>query len=380
MIAHTNPPAAEQLGACGNDGHIVPADRPPVLTPDAEIFLYITGMDSRLEEALDLTHALHKLGQERHKNYTVISMDLPTSGYADNLDQTLIQPLPYDGYAGGGLTGLEFTPNKYNAPIVDFIEDFIVSFVNTLDRQYPSLHLTQHQIVPIGGSLGGNMAFRLGRPRSDAPWITTVVPWSPAAIWPSLDDNPVSHAGLATAWYFAGGSPDFLAETPGARRSFFYGGFDYQSKVAMVVPVGGGGIAGLSGGGKSQSEYWYRDTWECKPSHLRFARVDRYETYDHNFRLWHWRLGLEQLQFSQQEPKQPGSAEPLYLLNTKRMLLLCGMDDVGNDLCKHTREVALKMRFTPGRALFLQTTGHSIHNERPNYLARQILDFVDGVQ
>jgi hypothetical protein len=89
-------------------------------------------------------------------------------------------------------------------------------------------------------------------------------------------------------------------------------------------------------------------------------------------------LGLEQLQFSQQEPKQPGSSEPLYLLNTKRMLLLCGMDDVGADLCKHAREVAPKMLFTPGRALFLQTTGHSIHNERPNYLAGQIVDFVDG--
>src|SRR5260370_1088009 len=379
MIAKTNPSPGGQLGNCGFAGPTIPADRAPVLAPDAEIFLYIDGMDSRLEEALDLTHALHRLGRERHKNYTVISMDLPTSAYADNLAPTLIQPLAFDGHAGGGVTGLEFTPIKYNAPIVDFIEDFIVSFVNTLNTRYPSLNLTQHRIVLIGGSLGGNMAFRLGRPRADAPWSSAVVPWSPAAIWPSLDDDPVKHAGLAAPWYFAGGDTNYLPETPGARRSFFYGGFDWQSKVA-AVQVGGSGIGGVPvGGGRPQAEYWTRDGWECKPSHMRYARIDRYETYDHNFRLWHWRLGMEQLQFSQQIPK-PGTnpPEPLYLSNTKRMLLLCGIEDVGGDLCKSTREVAPKMTLTPGRALFLKTTGHSIHNERPNFLARQILDFVDG--
>jgi len=109
------------------------------------------------------------------------------------------------------------------------------------------------------------------------------------------------------------------------------------------------------------------------------SRIDRYETYDQNFRRWHWRLGMEQLQFSQQIPR-PGSnpSEPLYLSNTKRMLLLCGMSDFGGDLCQDTRDVAPKMEMTPGKALFLKDTGHSIHNERPNYLARQIVDFVDA--
>lgn len=35
-----------------------------------------------------------------------------------------------------------------------------------------------------------------------------------------------------------------------------------------------------------------------------------------------------------------GPRTPLYLRNTRRMLLLYGRDDVCGDLCKHTRDVA----------------------------------------
>jgi hypothetical protein len=372
MIAHTFPPADDQLSSCSSAARTVPTDRTPVLASNAIVFLYIHGMDSRLEEALDLTHALHALGHQRAKNYTVISMDLPTSGYADNIDYNAIAPLTADGHAGGGVNlvdGLTFDPTKYNVPIVNFIEDFIVSFVNMLDH---SIHVTQHPIFPIGGSLGGNMSFRLGRPRSDAPWITTVIPWSPAAIWPSFADNAAEHAALATSWYLAGGDPTYGQETPGSRRSFFYGGFDWASKVALVYEP--------SGGGKPQAYFWYREGWKCKSAHVKQARIDRYETYDENFRRWHWRLGMEQLMFSQQNPI-PGTnpPQPLYLTNTKRMLLFCGIDDTGGNLCQETRNVAPKMEMTPGHAVFLQTTGHSIHNERPNFLAKQIADFVDAL-
>ncbi len=363
-IAHTFAPAGAQLSSCATTGRALQADRAPVLAPDAIVFLYIDGMDSRAEEALDITHALHALGRQRNKNYTVISMDLPTSGYADNIDYNLIAPLTAAGHAGGGIDGLGFAPNKYVVPIVEFDENFIVNFIKTLDR---TTGVTHHAIYPIGGSLGGNMAFRLGRPRPDAPWINTVVPWSPAAIWPSLADDPVKHAGLATPWYFAGGDPNFAQETPGSRRSYFYGGFDWQSKAAWVIPLGGG---------QPQSEYWYSNNWPCKHTHIKLARVERYETYDRNFRLWHWRLGMEQLLFSQQIYK-PGTTEHLYLSNTKRMLLLCGMDDTGGGLCEAARQVAPNMEMTPGRALFLGGTGHSIHNEHPMFLAQQIVNFVD---
>jgi len=368
IIAHTNPPQGDQLTNCASAGRTIPADRVPVLAPNAEVILYIHGMDSRLEEALDLAHALLPLGAQRGRNYTIISVDLPTSGYADNIDHFSVAPLNADGIATGGFLGfgLGFAPNKYNVPLLDFIEDFIVSFVDKLDDQL------QKQLKPriravVGGSLGGNMSMRLGRPRPDAPWITNVVPWSPAAIWPSYADDSVKHAGLAVPWYFAGGDPTIGIESPGARRSFFYGTFDWAP----------------TGSGRPQAEFWWRDGWvdsagkSCKQAHMQLARINLYETYDHNFRLWHWRLGLEQLLFSQQIPK-PGTNEPLYLSNTIRMLLMCGIKDTGANLCQNVQDVAPKMELTPGNALFVQNTGHSIHNERPKFLAAQIVSFIEA--
>ena len=367
MIAHTFVPAGAELATCAGGGRKIPADRKPVLAPDAEVLLYIHGMDGSLEEALTLTRALHELGREQHRNYTVISMDLPTSGYADNIEPDTIAPLSAYGHAPGRdvnlVDGLTYASNGYTAPILDFDENFVVAFVNTLSKTIP---VAQHVRAVVGGSLGGNLTMRLGRPRADAPWITHVVPWSPAAIWPSFVDDPVKHAALAVTWYLAGGEPSFAEETPGARRSFFYGNFDWQTKVFGLIPVGGG---------RPQSEYWARDAWPCKHAGVRLARISRYETYNRSFRLWHWRLGLEQLQYSHRSPK-PGTAQPLYLSNTKPMLLMCGVDDVGGDLCKSTQEVAPLMVNTPGYALFLLATGHSIHDERPRFLARRILEFL----
>jgi hypothetical protein len=105
------------------------------------------------------------------------------------------------------------------------------------------------------------------------------------------------------------------------------------------------------------------------------ARLDRQETYDANFRAWHWRLGAEQLAFSHQQ-FTPGTKDPLYLSNTKRMLLFTGYDDNCAKLGPYTREVAPMMVKTPCYARFLKLTGHSLDNEHPDWIARQIADFL----
>ena len=362
MIAHAHPPAFQRPASPlvdGGSGRQVPADPLPVLAPDAEVLLFIHGMDSRLEEADDLTEALHRLGG---KNWTVISLDLPTSGYADNIDHRRISPI--------SAVACHFTPQ------VDFIEDFIVAFVDTLDGELHGQLKPKIRAV-VGGSLGGNMAMRLGR-RPNVPWITHVVPWSPAAIWPSMiaQHNAVM-AGCDTGWDMLkdravnqslkwGGLEDrFLPdhETPELRRELFYGGFDWS-------PVGGLG-------GPPQAQCWFSDKYQCKKNLILGSRIDRQETYDANFRAWHWRLGAEQLAFSQQQ-FAPGTQKPLYLLNTKEMLLFCGYEDVCGDLGKDTREVAAKMVNTPGYARFLKVTGHSLDNEHPTWVARQIIDFIEG--
>ncbi len=116
------------------------------------------------------------------------------------------------------------------------------------------------------------------------------------------------------------------------------------------------------------------DRWKCKQETIRAGRIERHETYDANFRAWHWRLGAEQLAFSQQQHDARG--KPLYLSNTKRMMLICGYEDTCADLCEHTREVAAKMVNTPGYARFMKHTGHSLDNEYPFYIAKQIDDFI----
>jgi pimeloyl-ACP methyl ester carboxylesterase len=368
MIAHAHAPAFGRPPALlvdGGPGRQVQADLLPALANDAEVILFIHGMDSRLEEADDLTAALHKLPGH---NWTVISMDLPTSGYADNLNYEQMWPVS--------------TVACHNTPVVDFNEEFIVAFVDTLDAQLRGQLKPRIKAV-VGGSLGGNMSMRLGR-RPNTPWITNVVPWSPAAIWPSMiaQRNAVA-AGCDTGWdmgkdrgvnqalKWAGLETRFLAshETPELRRELFYGGFDWD----------GGDLVAIfsSNNHQPQASCWFSDNYQCKKSNILAARLDRQETYDAEFRSGHWRLGAEQLAFSQQQ-FAPGTHEPLYLLNNKRMLLFTGTLDVCADLGKDTRDVATKMINTPGYARFLQNTGHSLDNEHPDYIARQIADFVES--
>jgi pimeloyl-ACP methyl ester carboxylesterase len=367
MIAHQRnaPPFARPSAPLvnGDATHKVEADPLPVLASDAEVILFIHGMDSRLEEADDLTAALHRIPGH---NFTVISVDLPTSGYADNIDHQRISPI--------SAVACHFTP------VVDFVEEFIVAFVDTLDGQLHGQLKPKIRAV-VGGSLGGNMAMRLGR-RPNAPWIAKVVPWSPAAIWPSMiaQRNAVM-AGCDTGWdmgkdrgvnqalKWGGLEERFLPdhETPELRRELFYGGFDWD---------GGDLVAIFSGNNHMpQASCWFSDEWQCKKAVILSSRLDRHETYDANFRAWHWRLGAEQLAFSQQQ-FAPGTQKPLYLLDDKPMLLFTGVEDVCADLGKDTRDVASKMVNTPGCARYLQHTGHSLDNEHPDWVAHQIAEFV----
>jgi pimeloyl-ACP methyl ester carboxylesterase len=346
----------------GSDQRRVLADPLPALAKDASVLLFVHGMDSRLEESADLAAALKK---RKDRNWAVISVDLPTSGYADNIDHTRISPL-----SGIGC---------HSTPLLDFIESYLVRFVDTLDEELGHQlkgdqgHKRQLRAI-VGGSLGGNMAMRLGR-RTDLPWLGSVVAWSPAAVWPSYVARGGSD-GCDTGWnlghdlavkqslQWAGADPQFAvpntAERPERRRELFYGAFDFAA------------VFGL--GGPPQAQCWFSSQYANKQLMIAAARLDRQETYDAKFRVWHWRLGAEQLVFSQQQIGPEG--KPLYLLNNKPMLLLSGDDDTCGDLGRWTRDVASKMTSTPGYARSLKGTGHSLDNEHPDYVAHEIAEFL----
>src|SRR5262249_39057077 len=67
-----------------------PTTRLPKLDPSVpdRIILFINGSDSRLEEADDLIPKLVRLPDGRASGFTVITMDLPGSGYASQIDHT----------------------------------------------------------------------------------------------------------------------------------------------------------------------------------------------------------------------------------------------------------------------------------------------------
>jgi pimeloyl-ACP methyl ester carboxylesterase len=268
-----------------------------------------------------------------------------------------------------------------NPPALQFVEDFVVALMQTMSRQPPHLDLTK--VIPIGGSLGGNLALRLGR-RTDLEWLSAVCGWSPASVWPSF---------AAQGWtgrMVIGHCTDRMnaledrlqdvQESPaGTRHQHFSEVFDldafpqgvrYTGSILDIVPP--------------QAEQWYRagDWQQCKTVSICHDRLDRREGYDPTFRRWHWRISEDQLTYSHRDP-DPVLGVPRYQLNAIPMLLGAGENDAYNvpgfpspNICPNTQDLAQEMTNTPGVSLFLNDTGHSIHNERPKELSRVIFDFL----
>jgi hypothetical protein len=358
LIAHARPPTFGLATTTADGGsRRVTGDLRPTIAPDAHVLLFIHGMDSRAEEAVAPASVLHRLSRRPGgKNWTVISLDMPTQGYADNIDPTVF--------------GLNGDVGCHHTPLLDFLESFIVRFVDAVDRETDGKLKPRIRAV-VGGSFGGNMSLRLGRRNflpgsTPALWIRNVVPWSPASIWQPMTNRPGFLAGcdyphrikydVAVGW--PRGMAD-VVERPNDRRNLFYGGFDYSPP----------------GEDRPQAQHWWRDGFPCKRAGITGARIDRHETYTEVFRRYHWRLAAEQLAFSHWQKTGPNQT-PLYLHNRTRTLLLAGEKDVGLELGELTRRTAPLMANTPGKFRFLMNTGHSLADERPTWVAEQIVEFL----
>jgi len=326
------------------------------------------------------------------RTLVVISLDLPTSGYTENIDYDFVSPLAAIGgpkwtplpvpivippeimylipgapaLPPGIVPGIVIPPGTPlpdfqatgKTPLLDFIETFIVRFAETLDQKVP---VKNNFRAVMGGSLGGNMTFRLGR-RPGVPWLPKFIVWSPASIWTSMGEGSdiLKHIGPRTAWE---GANKAKQSPTAADRAKFFGSWD-EVILPVLIPM-------------AQSDTWTSDYYQCKKSTVAAARLDRHETYDPLFLAWHWRLGAEQLLFSHQTI-DPVTNRPRFMANQKPMLLACGSEDhvKFNDICPATMRTAPLMTLTPGKALFLDKTGHSLDNERPEFWARQIMEFL----
>jgi pimeloyl-ACP methyl ester carboxylesterase len=349
----------------------VPPQRaiPPI---SGEIVLFIHGHSSLAEEVMPLVGPLLLQAEHRGRQMTVISLDLPSNGYASMIEHTKIAKIEDSLWNTG-------------YPILDFIEDFIVAFVDELETLQPGF---KEKIVGvIGGSLGGNMGLRLAR-RDPArhPWLHSVVSWSPASTWLSWARaqiipipekgrfyDVVKHEGVGRT---RGASVEDEVETPFNKSSlnkFFYEEFAGQ-KIGRIA----------------QSDHWYSKDWPCREAAKESSHRGIYEIYNKAFRHWHWRVAHEQLIYSHwdsdttdphidPDPRNDSAAGPARYTQIKsRMLLATALDDdeMPEKIFSNTQVLANAMTMVEGTTLFVEHTGHSIPTERPVFFASQILDFL----
>lgn len=317
---------------------------PPIAFGEGErLLIYVHGHSSRAEECMDLA------GPAAAQGFTVVAMDLPCNGYSEMFDHTAI-------------ASDDDTDRLDWFPLLDFIEQFVVDFILALESACGRLLQKQVSAV-IGGSLGGNIGLRLaGRDMNTHAYLANIVSWSAASVWNPLN-NWIVEAGPNTTRARMKIDPPSFGEAIGRRSEYFFQVFDENHNIIgfkVSYP---------------QGEYWYRNDWPCKPASISAARADRKEMYNRFFRRWHWRVAFEQLLFSH---RAFGRSE----LPRARMLLLAGDQDdhLGAHIYDATKDLSVTMITTPGARRLMKNTGHSIHNERPAWLARQIAEFLPPIR
>jgi pimeloyl-ACP methyl ester carboxylesterase len=335
----------------------LPPDPVPRVPDGHQVILFLHGHSSSADEALPIIPEILKAGLARGVKYSIISFDLPNSAYSEMFDHKRAALSSATTYPGGW-----FDRQQIRTPILDFEEDFVVAFVNALDDITP---IKNRFAGVIGGSLGGNLGLRLGR-RPDLAansWLGAgIVSWSPASVWEPFVQNEILRKG-----------PDLsrslwdLPETSLSRADYFATVFDRFIDDVWVRT--------------KQPQYWYSNDWTpCKQLVIEGARIARRETYSANFRQWHWRLGAEQLIYSHVDRVNhfDENTPRRYEQNTVRQLLAAGADDnhQGIRIFNNTRTLSNLMVNTPGESLFLLRTGHSMHIERPAFLAGEIVKFL----
>jgi pimeloyl-ACP methyl ester carboxylesterase len=329
-----------------------PPDPVPHVPDDHWVILFLHGHSSSAEEAGPIIPHIHMAGLDRSTKYSIISLDLPNSGYSQMFDHIRVAPSSATSWPGA--------PTDHGpilTPILDFMEDFVVAFVDALDQKTP---IKNRFAGVIGGSLGGNLGFRLGRrPLAANPWLNAaIVAWSPASVWlPKVQDlaQGVAPKHCRGLWD--------LPEELDSRRLYFREAYD--TKLPFV--------------NRKPPELWYWDDWPCKTSHIQESRIARQEIYNARFRQWHWRLAGEQMIYSHDDHviHDDKASQLRFEQNTVRMLLVAGDKDdfLYAKIYSCTQGLAERMGNTPGLSLFLNNTGHSLHIERPRFFAGEIVNF-----
>lgn len=383
-------------------GYAVPAPAPgtlrtlpvvdfPNIPPDNKIIIYIHGGGSRAEEADLLASQLIAEGKKLGQHYTVIAFDMPNSGFCgyrqgpngaadlSPFDHTDVSPSG-TSYHPSGNDKLQPPSSPWHFEgyrIMEFEERFVIEFIEALDQaaQQHNTRIKPRIAAVMGGSLGGNMSMQLARRADEYPYLRTMVAWS-STILGTADDATV----FFTGHQLAGIGGDLIgkfseAESDGTRKAFFDALYNQPLANMNFLGLGSFYIP-------PQPTMWWRSDWPWINQGILQSKYDRFEYYTPQFRRWTHRLNYEMTIFSFQEGDvfPPNHAlGPQRFDTVKARLLLAGaaMDDyrhVGN--YTKARNLAPRMIGTGGTTLFLNHTGHSIHDERPTLFAQHIVQFL----
>ena len=256
------------------------------------------------------------------------------------------------------------------------------------------------------------MALRLAASQKD--WVRNVIAWSPACVMDhdfSLDlpfNNHITEAQSLLADHQTVGRAT-AQEDDGSRADFFSTVWDqatfdpgkYDTKEIAIALIGAGILAGpiallgavvianaLNGlpTVPAQPLMWFRDDWPtgaplvqlapwgpvgsvgpAKAIAIQESRRDRREIYNSISRKWHWRICGEMIRFK---------FDALVPNMNKPLLLMVGESDNFPlvHFCDRVKDFAGKLTGL-GECITVQDTGHSIHNERPYFLANQLVAF-----
>lgn len=327
-------------------------------TSHAKIVVFLHGLGSRLEETSAVAASLVA------KGYGVLALDLPNQGYSERFS-----------FADVGLTDMANTGTRDAAGHVrvyamDFYVDFIGRLLKAFDAQFPAGRVLSRIVAIGGGSEGGCLSLRLAT--SLPTVVRRALPWSPGAVWESFLDNDLVHHLVLRDGPIHDVTSD---ENPQSRGSYISGNFD--------VPLGGG--VGAFIGMPRPADTWWRNGWRCKPRSEREARMMQWEIYHPWFRRWCAAMAHEQLAYSFRsgDTAAPLGGWPVDAVTIPLLLMTGAADEVMfADICSATQSIgnrAQRLGAPHGYQLTFPTTGHSIHDERPEQLAQEIDLFLRDV-
>lgn len=324
----------------------------------AKVVLYLHGLGSRAEEGAELGRALAKLG-----DFVVVAPDLPGNGYTAPIP---VAPPLFDG--GDVIEHPNDPQERYL--FLSSLDEFLDDFVDALGKEHAGI--ADRLVCLAGGSLGGNLALRATLRKPKFP-VRSIASWSAGSVWDPFTKDAFQRLAASETLrdatmdeHLDARAEHWVSST--ARDAYLRRTFEQQ----IEIVIGGKKIKARG------PEMWWRKSIPDFAAREANSLADRLEVYDETFRRWQSRLAYEQLIFSH---RAAGRLDALCGLDGKiPALLLAGQKDnfFFANIHDRTRDLANKLhaRGVKGSCHLLADTGHSIHDERPQFLARAMADFL----